>query len=156
MSKHQPLAITVERTIDAPADEVFKVVTDIEQLANLSPECTKAEWLKGATQAEVGAVFKGHNKLGSSKWATKPVVTELESDHVFAFKVPGKSGPTWRYELFPTPDGGTRVVESMNQEKPTGAFIRFLQRRNGVTDRETNLTEGMETTLERLAETVNA
>ena len=44
----------------------------------------------------------------------------------------------------------------MSQQEPLHWFIRFLQRRNGVTDRHAHLTKTMTTTLERLAATASA
>ncbi len=64
--------------------------------------------------------------------------------------MPGKAGATWRY-TFAEVDGSTVVTESVTQQRPTPAPIRFLQRRAGVTDRSAHLRQGMETTLERLA-----
>lgn len=154
MSKPQPLKISVERTIEAEPETVYAMIADVTRIGQWSPECTGAEWLDGATSAAVGVRFKGANKLGSTKWTTKPTITEAEPGRVFAFKVPGKSGPQWRYEFSPTDDGGTTVTQSMAQQKPVNALIRMLQRRNGVTDRKAHLADGMATTLDRLAESL--
>ena len=75
---------------------------------------------------------------------------EVHRGETFAFKVPGKSGPTWRYEFHPV-DGGTRVIESVRQAAPSPAIISFIQRRNGVTDRSAHLADGMRTTLANLS-----
>lgn len=153
MSKPESLNITIERTIDASPEVVYDLVADVTRIGEWSPECLRAEWLNGATEAAVGVEFKGFNKLGFVKWATKPTITEAERGRSFAFQVPGKFGPQWRYDLEPTEDGGTRVVHSVVQEGTTPAYIRFLQRRNGVTDRHAHLAEGMATTLAGMAAT---
>ena len=97
-----------------------------------------------------GARFKGTNRLGKASWSTKPTITTADRGTAFEFKVPGKSGPTWRYEFEPVA-GGTRVVESVRQQAPSPAVIRFIQRRNGVTDRSAHLAEGMRMTLANIA-----
>ena len=150
MGKPQLLNLQVERVIDAPPELVYDLVSDVTRVGEWSPECTEAKWLDGATGPVVGAKFKGKNKLGPNSWATKPVVTAAERGATFAFKVPGKSGPTWRYD-FQRTERGTTVVESVRQERPSPLLIRLLQKRAGVTDRESSLREGMTTTLNQLA-----
>lgn len=153
MSKHEPISATVERVIPASAEILYGIVTDVGRIGEMSPECRGAEWVGKSRCAEVGARFKGNNELGDSKWSTKPKVTAAQIGQVFEFKVPMRFGPTWRYEFHPV-EGGTRVVESMRQDKPSPWFIRRAQRKAGVDDRAANVTAGMETTLanlERLA-----
>jgi len=140
---------SVERTIAAAPEALYNIVADVTRIGELSPECTGAEWIGGATEAVAGARFKGTNELGKSRWSTKPVVTEAQPGEVFAFKVPMGFGPTWRYE-FHACEGGTRVVESVQQQKVSPWFIRRAQRKAGVTDRTANVTTGMQQTLANL------
>ena len=153
MTKHQPVDITVEATIAATPEVVYDLVADITRMGEWSPETTQAEWIKGATTAVEGARFKGTNSLGKASWSTKPTVTKAERGETFEFKVPGKSGPTWRYDFEPVA-GGTRVIESVRQAAPSPALIRFIQRRNGVTDRAAHRADGMRATLANLAAAV--
>lgn len=146
---HETITASVERTIAAPPEALYDIVADVTRIGELSPECTGAEWVGGATHAVEGARFKGTNELGSSRWNTKPVVTAAEPGAVFEFKVPMGFGPTWRYE-FHACEGGTRVVESVHQQKVSPWFIRRAQRKAGVTDRTANVTAGMEQTLANL------
>lgn len=149
MSKHQPVTVTVERTIPASPDALYDIVTDVSRIGEMSPECRSAEWVGKHAGPQVGARFKGNNELGKSKWSTKPTVTAAERGQVFEFKVPMGFGPTWRYE-FHQVEGGTRVVESMRQDKASPWFIRRAQVRAGVTDRAANVTDAMTTTLANL------
>ena len=151
MAKPAPLSITVDRIIDASPDELYDIISDVTRIGEFSTECVDAEWLDGATGPDVGVRFKGSNRLGKASWSTKPTITQADRGEVFEFDVPGASGPVWRYEFTALDDGRTHVVQSMAQQKPLNAFIRFLQRRNGVTDRRSHLAEGMTTTLDNLA-----
>jgi uncharacterized protein YndB with AHSA1/START domain len=153
MTKPNPVNVTVEATIPASPEAVYDLVADITRMGEWSPETTDAEWIKGATAAIEGARFKGTNSLGKASWSTKPTVTKADRGNAFEFKVPGKSGPTWRYDFEPVA-GGTRVVESVRQDAPSPAIIRFIQRRNGVTDRSAHLADGMRATLANLAAAV--
>ena len=140
----------VERTIAAPATDIWALIADVTRIGEFSPEARRAEWVGKADGPEVGARFKGYNELGKAKWTTKSTITESVYGRAFEFKVGGYFGPHWRYE-FETTEAGTRVIETVEQNKPTPFPIRMIQRRNGVTDRTANLTEGMTTTLERIA-----
>ena len=101
MAKPAPIAVSVERIIDAPPEVLYDLISDVTRMGEWSPETTDAEWIKGATGPEVGATFVGSNELGKSKWKTKPVVTEADPGRRFAFDVPHKFGATWRYETRP-------------------------------------------------------
>jgi hypothetical protein len=155
-----PLDVSVTTTIAAPARVVYDLISDVTRMPEFSPENIRGEWLGGATGPVAGARFKGTNRLGSTTWSTKPTVTAADPGRVFAFQVPGASGALWTYELAER-DGVTVVTESMIQQRPSSAMIRWFQRRAGVTDRAANLRAAMTTTLERIAavaerRTVNA
>lgn len=150
MPQPQPLQVSVSRVIEAPAETVYDLVSDVTRMGDYSPENTGAVWLDGATGPVGGARFKGTNRLGSLTWSTKPTITAADRGRLFAFEVPGRTGSTWTYRFEPVGDG-VRVTESMRQDRPTPFPIRFLQRRSGVTDRAAHLRDAMTTTLERLA-----
>jgi len=155
MSKPPTIHVTVERTISASPEALYDVVADVTRIGELSPECTRGEWVGKADGPEVGARFKGTNELGTTSWATKPRVTAAERGKVFEFKVPMSFGPTWRYE-FHAVEGGTRVVESVDQTKPSPWFIRRAQRKQGVTDRSAVVADGMRQTLSNLETAITA
>jgi hypothetical protein len=151
MARPAPLSVKVSKVVDVDAQTLYDLVADITRMPTFSPETFATEWLEGATSAEVGARFKGTNRIGKAKWSTKPTVTVATRGREFSFKVPHGSGPLWTYNFDPV-EGGTRVTESMTQQRPSPAIIRFIQRRNGVTDRAANLRSAMTLTLDRLAE----
>lgn len=152
MSRPEPLHLTVSRTVAAPPEVIFDLLTDVERMPDWSPEVVESSWVGDATAPAVGARFTGKNVVGTMSWSTKPKITELAVAKVFEFRVPAPSRSTWRYELTPAPDG-TIVTETLTQSKRTPAPLRFLQRRAGVTDRAADVRAGMATTLERLAAT---
>src|SRR5688572_4736640 len=103
--------------MNAPAEKIWDLVSDVTQTGRFSPEVFEAEWLDGATGPAVGATFRGHvkrNEKGPTYW-TVCKVTECEPNRVFAFGVGNpKKTPlnVWKYELAPSADGGTDVTES--------------------------------------------
>ena len=100
--------------VDAPANVVYDLVTDVTRIGQRSPECYRAEWLDGADAAAPGARFRGSNRLGPIRWTTTCIVTTAEPGCEFAFDVVGGNGRVqtrWRY-LIERTDAGCRLTES--------------------------------------------
>ena len=70
--------VLVTRTVAAPAEAVYALVSDVTRMGEWSPECYRCTWLDGGTGPRQGARFKGWNKqpLGPLplKWATTSTV----------------------------------------------------------------------------------
>lgn len=98
-----PTATRGEATIQIAAtpQRVYEVVTDVASIGDRSPECYRGEWLDGVTAPEVGARFKGYNRLGPLRWSTTSVVQTAERGREFAFMVlAGERDSTlWRYVI---------------------------------------------------------
>jgi uncharacterized protein YndB with AHSA1/START domain len=136
--------------IDAPADQIWALVSDVTRIGRYSPETFEAEWLDGATGPAVGARFRGHvkrNGKGPTYWTTCTVVA-CEPGREFAFGVGTTDKPlnTWRYVLQPA-GGGTDVTESFQLAPTLGLrlYWALLGWARGRTNRN-----GMRTTLERV------
>ncbi|MER5638972.1 SRPBCC family protein [Kitasatospora sp. NPDC002227] len=105
--------------INASAERVWQLVTDIELPIRLSPELHRVTWLDGAEGPALGARFEGHNRselLGD--WRTVSHVVELAELSAFAWAVTDEDGrygaptqdpaaalATWRFDLAPEADG---------------------------------------------------
>ena len=140
------MRISVRRTVPAPPEAVYEVISDVTSIGDRSPEATGATWLTP------GRRFLGHNRIGPLyRWSTVCTVTEDEPGTAFEFVASWPSRTTWRYELAPVA-GGTEVTESMIKQSPQYPPIRWTQDLVGVPDRGANLRAGMQTTLDRLAE----
>ena len=144
--------VTVEREIEAPAEEVWAMVSDVSRMGEWSPEATGAKWLKGATGPAVGARFTGRNQAGWRRWSTAGEVVECEPGRCFAFDV--SAGPfkvaTWSYRFEPTATG-CKVTEQWDDRR-TGSLMAILGKlASGVGDRATHNRAGMEETLANLA-----
>jgi hypothetical protein len=142
------VAVTVH--MNAPADRIWGLVSDVTRIGRYSPETFEAEWLGGATGPATGARFRGHvkrNGRGPVYWTTC-TVTESEPGRVFAFGVGNGDQPlsVWRYELAPAGDG-TDVTESF--QLADRAWLRLYWALLGWARGRTN-RDGMRTTLERI------
>jgi hypothetical protein len=141
--------------IDAPADLLWRIVSDVTRTPELSPEISAARWLDAADRPSVGARFEATNTVNGKSWKNRPVVTAAEPGREFAFERTERFAGTvaWRYLFEPGP-GGTRVTESYEVTRPlrrVGWFV--IERMFGCRDRRGDLRRGMQQTLERLAET---
>jgi hypothetical protein len=132
---------------------VYDLVADVTRMPELSPDVVSVRWLEGATGPAVGARFEAVNQGPTGKqWKNRPVVTEADPGRAFAWvRVEPLAGRiAWRYR-FEAVDGGTRVVESYEVEKPVsrlGWFVIEHLFQGG--DRRAALRAGMHATLQRL------
>jgi uncharacterized protein YndB with AHSA1/START domain len=143
--------VSVERTINAPAEKVWALVSDVTRMGAWSPETVGCEWVGDRKEPVVGARFKGRNQSGWRKWSTVCTVTEADPGKVFVFEV--HAGPVnisrWEYRLSPD-DGGCRVVESWTDRRPKVMEI-ISKPIMGVSDRGEHNRGTMAATLEHLA-----
>jgi uncharacterized protein YndB with AHSA1/START domain len=141
-------SITVH--MDAPADRIWELVSDVTKIGRYSPETFEAKWVEPATGPAVGAKFRGHvkrNGKGPIYWKTC-TITACDPGREFAFGVGDGAVPlnVWRYTLTPAGDG-TDVTESF-QLKPNFG-LRLYWALMGWSRGRTNCN-GMQTTLERI------
>ncbi len=150
---------TAQIVVAAAPEEVYDLVADVTRTPELSPEVVSVRWLDGATGPAVGARFEAVNvSSGGKRWRNRPVVTVADRGREFAFSrsEPFAGTVAWRYRFEPV-EGGTRVVESYEVERPVtrlGWFVIEKIFRGG--NRREAMREGMRTTLARLRATAEA
>lgn len=165
--------ISASTTVNAPASKVWQRVTDLSAMGKRSPQCKKmillprcksstgaggsagagASGSAGAAPAP-GTVTINFNRQGILWWPTWAVVTEVEPEKVFEFKIP-LNGTRWRFELTPTPDG-TQTVLTEKRLAPggkTSLISRVLVAvvLGGEEKFEASLQEGIQQTIRALA-----
>ena len=148
--------VSVSRSIAAPPQRVWELVSDLPRMGDWSPENTGGSWVKGATGPAVGARFKGTNGNGKRQWSTDVKVTTCEPSTTFAFDVTAAGLPvaTWSYAIEPGASGCV-VTETWTDNR--GFIARTIGGLvSGVSDRATHNRSGMEATLAALAEAVEA
>ncbi|MYA25626.1 MAG: hypothetical protein F4091_14195 [Acidimicrobiales bacterium] len=94
---------TVEVDIDAPAERVWEIVSDINAGADFSEEFLRAEWAPGYDGPAAGAKFIGHNQHPAiGEWNIDLTVTEYEPNVLFGWatgETDEVAGARWRYEI---------------------------------------------------------
>lgn len=136
--------------IDAPAEVIYDLVSDLPRMGEWSPECQRVEWLDGASGPGVGARFVGHNEGGPArlvKWSRRGRVLAADRGREFAFVTEegGRESTEWTYR-FEATGGGTRVTESY-EVKWIPVWARIV---DVPTNRARELREGMDRTLAQL------
>jgi hypothetical protein len=142
---------TADVLIDAEADAVYALITDLDVMATLAAETTSMTWKRGDS-ARPGAVFVGKNRHGNRAWSTTCTVTEATPGRMFAFDVRSVVVPVahWRYDITEA-GGGCRVTESAWDRRP-GWFRGIAGVATGVRDRTAANDEHIRQTLQRLKE----
>jgi hypothetical protein len=141
---------TARTEIDASADAVYALVSDLPGLEKVAAEFERGRWLDGVTEARVGARFRGTNKRAWHRWTTTVTVTDAEPGTRFAFDVTYYGLPIsrWQYDFEPTATG-CLVRESTWDRRP--AWFRPIGRLGtGVRDRAAANRRNIERTLAQL------
>ncbi len=107
-------SVTVD--VNASAEDVYALLTDLERLPLLSPENVRCEFLGGATEIETGVRFRGHNKARDYEWHADCEVTVADGGASFAYVVPPdfEHATTWTYDIESTGPATCRVTESFD------------------------------------------
>lgn len=105
--------ITAKRTIDAPVDEVFKTVCDINNYSKAIPEIVKTEIISDV-KSGVGVRFRETRLMKGKEVTEEMEVTEfVENDHVRI--VCDSHGTVWDSVFKVTPaEGKTELTLTMD------------------------------------------
>lgn len=94
--------VEVAVVIDAPAERVWALISDIDLPARFSSEFQGSHWMDGATGPAPGARFVGRNRHpATGEWETTCVVTECEPGRSFGWAVGDADYPSasWRFDI---------------------------------------------------------
>lgn len=162
--------ISASTTVNASASKVWQRVTDLSAMGQRSPQCKKMILLpRGSSSSNSSAADAGSaagtaptpgtvtinfNRQGLLWWPTWAVVTEVEPEKVFEFKIP-LNGTRWRFELTPAADG-TQTVLTEKRLVPGGntslvSRVLVAAVLGGEEKFEASLQEGIQQTIRALA-----
>lgn len=142
--------IAVSTRVEAPAQKVYEILSDLTRMGEWSPETRKVSWTGGATGPAVGAKFRGWNRHGPVWWFTDSKIVTAEPGRELAWDVAflGKPVARWTYRFDDDGAGACTVTEAWEDKRVP--MSKFFGRFTGVSDRATHNKQGMELTLERL------
>jgi polyketide cyclase/dehydrase/lipid transport protein len=163
--------LTASVPLDAPADRVYQMVSDITRMGEWSPECYGGSWISGSP-GRPGARFHGFNREHDAEWTSECEVVTAEPAREFGFTVlafcagkpsedttwVGGSQPgdqTWTFEI--REDGAGCVLTQVHTMKLVSPFYRMLleevaedERADSVRTRREHLQHSMESTLAKI------
>ena len=148
---------SVELDIEADADVLYGMVSDLPRIGEWSPECDSVTWEGDATTPVQDTTFVGRNAVGPGRrirYSRHGRVLTADPGREFAFITDegGRESTVWRYRFERLGDGRTRVTEAYEVRWiPTWARILDVP-----TNRHKQLLAGMRTTLDRLRVTAEA
>jgi ribosome-associated toxin RatA of RatAB toxin-antitoxin module len=144
--------LTETISVQASAETVYALVSDLPRMREWSPECTRVTW--SASAQGVGARFIGHNRVGVVRWFTFGRVLAADAGRRFTFTI--HFGPIpislWEYDFTPT-ESGCDVTESWTDHRPSGLRLLFRPIFGNRTPRNVH---GIHTTLGRLKSTAES
>jgi uncharacterized protein YndB with AHSA1/START domain len=133
--------------IEAPADQVWRVISDLPRTPQWSPECTRVVPLGRIRE---GSFMLGLNRRGGIRWATLSQITRHQPDQEIAWVV-RTNRSRWTYQLEGT-GTGVRLVETRETPKGVGSIARWFTRAflGGEAGHDDELEHGMASGLERI------
>ena len=168
--QHHRIELSHEVLVEASAQTVYGLVSDITRIGEWSPECIEAHWTHGEPGV-VGSLFVGSNyernpETGQEwQWEMTCEVLEAEAPKAFAWSVLTEAWDyhtsIWRYEIAPR-QGGVRLRLKYRMSRPPKGWQAILDRHGPerqlelVDARRQRLDRGMQATLAALVEHANA
>lgn len=141
--------------IDATPQDVWAVVADLKRMGEWSPQC-KRMYIVGGTVAK-GTRTINLNRRGPVFWPTTSKVVRFEPNKEVAFRIV-ENGVIWSFEIEPT-ETGVRLTERRTVPPAgTSKISQFLVTKvaGGNEAFETELNKGINNTLARIKQTVEA
>ena len=156
MSETSILSHQESTIVEASADFLYDLLSDITRTGEWSPVCTSCWWDDEAEAGRVGAWFTGRNELPHRTWETRSEVVTAERGREFAWVV-GGSFVRWGFS-FAAAESGTVITESW--EFLPGGIAMFEEKFGNeapaqITDRTQQALDGIPKTLaaiKRIAE----
>ena len=120
--------VEAEIRIDAKAEDVWDIVTDLDQWGSWSPEFQGGDW--GPDGPVAGSYFVGHNRRDDREWSTTSIIRAAERGRVFEWEVQNEDAPpvsTWRIDIEPT-EGGVLVRHTAQLGPGPSGLTRAIEK----------------------------
>lgn len=141
-----PRVVARSVTVNAPAEELFALVTDPRKHGLVDGSGTVRDNVKGPSTLSEGAKFTTSMRMYGVPYRITSTVTEyIDTPDQKVIEWAHPAGHRWRWEFTPTADGRTEVTECFD---PRPSKIGKVFEKIGVADQNAS---GITETLSRLA-----
>jgi hypothetical protein len=142
--------VSEQLTVAAPPAVVFAILADPRQHSRIDGSGSVGSVIAGPERLTAkGQTFTVRMKLFGLPYVIRNRVVEFEADRRIAWR--HFTANRWRYELAPTADGGTTVIETFDNsraDKVTDAVVRWAKfperNRQGIVDTLQRLKQAAE------------
>ncbi len=121
----------VEVVVDAPVEDVWRVVADVTRTGEWSHECRSVAWVPGTGTAVPGARFRGSNRAGWARWTRTCEIIAVDPPHEIVWRtVPTLMFPDsteWRIRLEPS-GPATSIAQSFRVVRAPWLIDRLYAR----------------------------
>jgi uncharacterized protein YndB with AHSA1/START domain len=128
-----PRTCRTEAIVDASAEQVWRVVSDVTRTSEWSHECHRITWLRGATATVPGARFRGRNRSGRLRWSRVCEIVAVDAPHQITWRTIASplfpDTTDWRITLEPV-GTRTRIVQTYQVIAIASWFDRLVARVN--------------------------
>lgn len=93
---------SVELDIEAEADVLYGMISDLPRIGEWSPECERVTWEGDVTEPVQGTTFMGHNAVGPGRRIRyrrhgRVLVADRGREFAFITDEGGRESTVWRY-----------------------------------------------------------
>lgn len=140
--------------INASADQVWSVVSDLKRMGEWSPQCKKM--IIRGEPIGLGTRTININRRGPLVWPTTAKIIRFAPEKELGWRV-AENNTVWSYTLEPT-DGGVKLIERREAPNGTSKISAFLVDKvfGGNDSFEKELGQGMVETLGKIKRAAEA
>lgn len=137
----------VEVIVDAPVEDVWRVVADVTRTGEWSHECRTVSWVPGTGTSAPGSRFRGRNRAGWARWTRTCEIVAVDEPRELVWRtVPSALFPDsteWRIRLEPA-GRGTAITQSFRVLRAPWLLDRLYARMiPSHQDRDARLAEDL-------------
>lgn len=120
-------------TVDAAAEAVWSVISDVTRVGDWSGECLRCEWVGDRAEPVSKARFRGGNRRGWMRWTRLNEIDVAEPSKEIAWHtVPSgmyRDSTEWRMRLRTVPDGTDLPLSFriLQLSRPMERFLELVQ-----------------------------
>jgi uncharacterized protein YndB with AHSA1/START domain len=112
-------------SINAPAEHVWRLVSDPRHMAKWSPQVDSVRLRGGFDQVGLGTEFTNLNREGDLTWKTHGTIVRFDHGREYAFRIT-ENWAVWSFQVESAAVGRTRVIQQRQTPEGISGYSREL------------------------------